>query len=726
MNQQGPKSASEQTTNRACDHCRNHKVRCLPNPSGPSKICQRCARTDRECVYTAPQKRKQRKRTDTRVAELEREVQAMRSLFDRKTNSESPGTAQTSNRSEARNTGNGFHQVRTNNSAPSSNGPPSETPASWMEEYSEAYPREWSPPPFNLDSDVVDRGIVSMDDANRLFQSYNEDLVPHYPGVIFPAELTADELRKTKPTLFLSVIAAAAAKTDSHLYSILNSEVLSAYAHRTVIRGEKNMELVQAMIVTSIWYFPPGKFAQLKFYEYIHMATTMALDIGLGKNPKSSRLRRGIGLESEGMTTEPLDEKEMEKRKTFLVCYLISTGVSMSMRRPNMLRWNSWIGDCLETLERNSQASKWDHLLAAWVRILKITEEVGATFAFDDCSNMADLSEPRVQLTMTGLQKVAEAWKRNLPCEVFDNDALRLQYYHTQLYIHEIALHDDHPPEDFQPPFSITKVLSIHTDPRASNSYIDAISISIASAQAVVDILLNMDVEALRALPVYNYVRMSYALITLIKLYVSSKSPQSKIGAVLDPASLKVGIYLKSTIDKLIKAVGPRECRAPFTFLGMLMRLHGWYKSQEKEQYFSIPVVPKQEDECWLPPVPRIQWDPDAKKPLHGKDIPFGPKHPGWQPYSIPSEELENLDFGERPDVGDENQMSFDPEVLNNFQYESLGDVDQFLMIGSGHGYIPGDDNWYLTEDALPSASVNNPYPNPFGWVQNGSIHNSS
>lgn len=404
-----------------------------------------------------------------------------------------------------------------------------------------------------------------------------------------------------------------------------------------------------------------------------------------------------------------------------------------------MLRWNSWISDCLESLEQHRQASKHDHLLAAWVRILKITEDVGTSFAFDEPSNMADLSESRVQLTMTALQKSAEAWRRDLLPEVYDNgmyfhshartsgllkasDALKLQYFHTQLYTHEIALHDDHPPEDFQPPFALPKVISIQIDPRASNSYIDAISVSITSAQSLLDILLTMDVKALRALPVYNYVRMSYALITLIKLYISSKSPESKIGAVLDPASLKVGLYLKSMIDKLIKAVGPKECRAPFTFLGMLMRLHGWYKSQEKEQYFRAPVIPKTEDECWLPPVPRVHWDLDAKRPVHGNDATFGPKHPDWQPYSIPAEELENLNFGEMPDVAADNQMIFDPEMLNNFQYESLGDVDQFLMMGR-NDYLPYD-TWMLPD--VPGPLVNNPVPDPFSWMSNGPVPNST
>jgi len=108
-------------------------------------------------------------------------------------------------------------------------------------------PQDWSPPAFSPDTDVVEREILTMEEADQLFQSYNNDLTQYYPTVVFPPEVSAADLRRTKPTLFLAVISAAAAKVDPHLYSILNTEVLSSYAH------------------------PPGKYAKLKFYEYIHM-----------------------------------------------------------------------------------------------------------------------------------------------------------------------------------------------------------------------------------------------------------------------------------------------------------------------------------------------------------------------------------------------------------------------------------------------------------------------
>jgi hypothetical protein len=128
------------------------------------------------------------------------------------------------------------------------------------------------------------------------------------------------ELRNTKPTLFLAVIAAASGKVDPHLYSLLSSEVLIAYANRAVLNNEKSLELVQAMLVTCIWYSPPGKFSASKFFEYIQMAATMAVDIGLSKG---SIARRGKSEDQ----PQILDEEALERRRTILACYLITTGL---------------------------------------------------------------------------------------------------------------------------------------------------------------------------------------------------------------------------------------------------------------------------------------------------------------------------------------------------------------------------------------------------------------
>src|ERR1700761_7342421 len=81
MAQEG--AGTEVPSHRACAHCRSQKVRCIVDDENPD-VCQRCTRSGRPCVFTPLQKRKQRKRTDTRVAELEREMRAMRAALKNK------------------------------------------------------------------------------------------------------------------------------------------------------------------------------------------------------------------------------------------------------------------------------------------------------------------------------------------------------------------------------------------------------------------------------------------------------------------------------------------------------------------------------------------------------------------------------------------------------------------------------------------------------------------
>lgn len=91
-----------------------------------------------------------------------------------------------------------------------------------------------------------------MEEAIRLFKTYNDDLVQNYPAVSFEPSVAAEELRRTKPTLFLATVAAASGQMGSQLYSVHNSELLCAYAHQTIIEGQKSLELVQTMIILSI------------------------------------------------------------------------------------------------------------------------------------------------------------------------------------------------------------------------------------------------------------------------------------------------------------------------------------------------------------------------------------------------------------------------------------------------------------------------------------------
>ncbi|KAI5288077.1 hypothetical protein KEM54_005493, partial [Ascosphaera aggregata] len=66
---------------RACEACRHLKVRCIPDPDSLDGACRRCVRGKRECIVTAPARRRP-KRTDARVVELERQIEFLKASLE--------------------------------------------------------------------------------------------------------------------------------------------------------------------------------------------------------------------------------------------------------------------------------------------------------------------------------------------------------------------------------------------------------------------------------------------------------------------------------------------------------------------------------------------------------------------------------------------------------------------------------------------------------------------
>ncbi len=259
-----------------------------------------------------------------------------------------------------------------------------------------------------------------------------------------------------------------------------------------------------------------------------------------------------------------------------------------------------------------------------------------------------------------------------------------IQYYQTQIYLHEIALHDDHPPENFIPPAKLSKILAINTVPGASSSYLEASATSISSSHALLDIFLYMDMTVLRALPIANFVKVVYAITILTKLYISSKSPESKIGAVLDTKSIKLGQYIRSTTDMLVDASGTEQYRAPFTFLGLLMRLQIWFEGQKNDEHFKNPTdIPEQLDECWLMPVPKVQWDTWRKSIQQTNATEVSP--PDYQrPPEIDKSNMMHRNFNDSMIVlsVDDTRMSVDDmDEMEMMQYDTEFGLDSWVPL---------------------------------------------
>lgn len=180
-----------------------------------------------------------------------------------------------------------------------------------------------SSPDFGDGGDIVDRGLISPAAAEDLLSLFMTDLLDYFPFIVLPADTTAAQLRHSKPVLFLAIIAASAIAVDAGLANVMNHEIISLYSQRFFFRGEKSLEMVQALILMNIYYLPPDSPSQIQAYQYSHIAATMAIEVGIAYKKrmprKPNRNRR------QATPAEKFDDQMAEQARTILTCYHLAS-----------------------------------------------------------------------------------------------------------------------------------------------------------------------------------------------------------------------------------------------------------------------------------------------------------------------------------------------------------------------------------------------------------------
>jgi hypothetical protein len=92
--------------------------------------------------------------------------------------------------------------------------------------------------------------------------------------------------------------------------------------------------------------------------------------------------------------------------------------VAISMRRQNMLRFNSWMRECLIYLDTYPMATTFDKRLVARVKLQKITEEFSSALSLDDPDDTTLVLDSRTQLTVKAFERRLKEWRMSLSPEI--------------------------------------------------------------------------------------------------------------------------------------------------------------------------------------------------------------------------------------------------------------------------------------------------------------------
>jgi hypothetical protein len=123
-------------------------------------------------------------------------------------------------------------------------------------------------------------------------------------------------VREQQPLLFFTLVTVAMATlpgpTNPELWDMLTKDL----ALRIMYHGERSLELVQTLIVYATWYARPKHVQELNFNQMVHIACTMALDIGLGRRSHKA---------TSNHQADPHQLESLAGRRAWLGCYYLGT-----------------------------------------------------------------------------------------------------------------------------------------------------------------------------------------------------------------------------------------------------------------------------------------------------------------------------------------------------------------------------------------------------------------
>ncbi|KAI9045953.1 putative C6 transcription factor (War1) [Aspergillus affinis] len=592
---------------RACEACRQLKVRCEPDMNNPDGSCKRCAKARRSCVVMVPT-RKRQKKADSRVAELERKIDALTASLQAShgqdplqqqqqqqqqvpvtpvelpreehagrrwlgpttqvagSSAEDPHVGLSGTKrhygGEVKNARNEPILGHGNTSPGSDHGDGGRTWRSPSKPVSRSEPSDFV--------DVIDRGLVSVEVASEAFNRFVNQMANSIPMVVFPPGTTMTDVRRSKPLLLHAIIAAAIGPIQPDLHLPLVNDFYKVIADRIIVRGEKSLEIMQGLLVTCNWYAPPDNFEELKFYQLSHLALTVGIDIGMYRKLGARNKHFSLVKDLMQKKTPGQDPDSPEARRAWLGCYFVAVQYA-----PSSVWLSSYMDECVEVLEKSPDALPTDKVMAHWAKLAHIIEEINMQFVGDETTANVAFVDPKFQYTLKVFEKQLEQWRRE--ARPYDSPMLKQAECIVDLYMHEGAMHmevnDEPKAEDYSSP--------------TSAAHMNALSICLTAIHQALDTICAIDGKDLIALPVVALARTSFAVVALIKLFSLVSAPETRIGQVIDPSSLRVEYYIDKVIQHYHHAGELPGGRTPNKFCVVLRMLRSWF-AKRKDQISAL------------------------------------------------------------------------------------------------------------------------------------------
>ncbi|KAH5062444.1 hypothetical protein HBI24_136280 [Parastagonospora nodorum] len=609
-------------TSQACQRCRSLKTRCLPGPQ--SGVCQRCTGSGKECVWADIPRRARKLRAPSRISQVEEKIDG---LFAKLVSPQVPLPVQDSAEPSLPRTSGVQPPVAGGLSSWSETWKKQGTvaPGSWMplpNSFEQSSRDEESPahatrpaeetheqPNYETEADrqyfekirsvhnfgnggdlhsapqslfqpsrsqeaPIEHALVqhlrNTQEADALLNEYRSMSVS-FPFVIVPAGITAHELHRERPMLFLAMITAASWQDHMRQMS-LDVIFRRELAERTIITPKRTLGLVQSVLVYLSWYHYTFSHKTQQIFFLHHLVVGLALDIGLHRDYQP------MAFPHRPRPKAPSPQDQRERERTFLGCYYLSSTIGAGLQKPNLLKHAPYMTEWAQKL-KTVREYETDETISHLITLRQIDDQVQENL-FSASTRDLPLSDARTLMHVRFLESQLDMWKKDSQ-NAGTERLLTLSSSFTEMSLHSVALRP-----------AASEEQSTGTESVQINSLLSALE----AGKRFLDAMLSFPVDEYYQISFSEWMRLPTVIMTVAKICMPNnasiasgwdyKTAQDRVRLDLCLEALCYRMQQLSTYDKV------KQTHPDFWYAMRLINdlTRNWYMKKTKQPASSQPT----------------------------------------------------------------------------------------------------------------------------------------
>ncbi|KAL4899199.1 hypothetical protein BDW74DRAFT_118347 [Aspergillus multicolor] len=498
---------------KTCQTCATAKIRCLRSPDSP--ICDRCLRLNKPCYFRPARLRQSCSKKETRLEALERRVNELLGEASQGQPSQSHSPSDVSE-----NTG-----------------------------------------------DSIDKGILSLDEAAALLDSFLQFMMPRFPFVALPTTITAGELHEQAPFLFLAILSVSVTDNPG-LKRMLDGEVRRALAERTVLFTQPpSLETLQGLLVVLAWsqHQTQQRSPPRHFSTYLHMAIGMAVDLRLDRPVQARRGCRRMNIGEWGTEARPLHTLRAEQRAA-IGCSLLSTCCGIITQERCTFPWAPELEAFAVALAENPEYAS-DQTIIHLVRLQHVMEEIDKISVDHDTFDSSKSSRTFQHIFRTFQGRIQD-YTNLLPPELTNNFLLATQLHTVNLYLCQVSLFDRK--STSQLPLDIRSEILCH---------------GLAAAKSSFECLMSIPRGSERRFSYSQWLQSGFNMIVACKLTLMAVSDETlcqnypQVQTLCEALDMP-GILRARVLHTPQPTTGPKSQATGFDYKGWLQWIEEWFMRQ--------------------------------------------------------------------------------------------------------------------------------------------------